>query len=133
MEVHRYARHPSQESHSVIDTQKVRCYNGRKNSGTEYKCSSQYTRKGESKMSTDANFTHKELCLLLSAICENELGVLVEKSMKDVRKKVDLFKVNPRINVEKINNKQGTTRVSAFVTTYIDGAGLPAKAYTITL
>lgn len=84
-------------------------------------------------MATDANFTHKELCLLMSAICENEFGIVVERSIADVRKKVDLFKNDKVIHIEKISNKQGKTRVSAFRTSYCDDNNMVGKAYTITL
>lgn len=84
-------------------------------------------------MATDANFTHKELCLLMSTICEKEFGIIVDKSIADVRKKVDLFKNDNTIHIEKVSNKQGKTRVSAFRTTYCDDLGMVGKAYTITL
>ena len=81
----------------------------------------------------DANFTHKELCLLLEAICENELDVYLAKNIKDLRSKVDIFANDDNIEVKRVQNKQGKTRVSVFVTKYCDDDGMVARAYTPTL
>lgn len=80
-----------------------------------------------------ANYTHKELCLLLEAICENELGVYVGKNLKDIRSKVDVFANDDCIGIRRVRNKQGTTRVSAFITTYRTPEGIWNNAYSITL
>lgn len=80
-----------------------------------------------------ANFTHKELCLLLEAICENEMGVYLAKDIKDLRSKVDVFRNDDNINIQRVQNKQGKTRVSVFVTSYCDNDGFKARAYTPTL
>ena len=81
----------------------------------------------------NADFTLKELGLLLGAVCENELGVYLAKDMKDLRAKKDVFKNDDMIHIKRIRNKQGTTRVSVFMTSYCDDAGLTAHAYTPTL
>lgn len=80
-----------------------------------------------------ADFTHKELCLLLSTICEEELGVYLAKDMKDLRSKVDVFANHDTINVKRVRNKQGKTRVSVFVTSYCDKDGSEARAYLPTI
>lgn len=80
-----------------------------------------------------ADFTHKELCLLLSTICEEELGVYLAKDMKDLRSKVDVFANNDTINVRRVRNKQGKTRVSVFVTSYRDIDGSETHAYLPTI
>lgn len=86
-------------------------------------------------MENDANFTHKELCLLLDAICENELGVTLAKDLKDLRKNkgVNLFKNDDDIHIHRMHNKQGKTRVSVFLTCYCDDNGNVGRAYTTTL
>ena len=84
-------------------------------------------------MENNANFTHKELCLLLETICKEELGVYLAKNVKDLRKKVDVFAVNDNINIQRKQNKQGKTRVSVFITSYIDEGGRITKAYTPTI
>ena len=84
-------------------------------------------------MENKADFTHKELCLLLETICEKELNVHVAKSMRSLRKKTDIFRNNDTIMVERIRNKQGTTRVSIFMTKYCGDDGEVAKGYTVTL
>lgn len=81
----------------------------------------------------NAMFTHKELCLLLQTICENELGVIVDKDIKSVRKKVDLFKYSNKVAIEKVKNKQGTTKVSVFNIQYLDEDADIISAYTVTL
>lgn len=81
----------------------------------------------------NAMFTHKELCLLLQTICENELGVIVDKDIKSVRKKVDLFKYSNKVAIEKVKNKQGTTKVSVFNIQYLDEDADVISAYTVTL
>lgn len=84
-------------------------------------------------MENNADFTQKELCLLLSAVCENELGVYLAKDMKDLRSKVNVFKNNDTISVKRIHNKQGKTRVSVFMTRYCDDTGFEARAYMPTI
>lgn len=81
----------------------------------------------------NAMFTHKELCLLLQTICENELGVVVDKDIKSVRKKVDIFKYSNKVAIEKVKNKQGTTKVSVFNIQYLDEDADIISAYTVTL
>lgn len=81
----------------------------------------------------NAMFTHKELCLLLQTICENELGVIVDKDIKSVRKKVDIFKYSNKVAIEKVKNKQGTTKVSVFNIQYLDEDADVISAYTVTL
>lgn len=81
----------------------------------------------------NAMFTHKELCLLLQTICENELGVIVDKDIKSVRKKVDIFKYSNKVAIEKVKNKQGTTKVSVFNIRYLDEDADVISAYTVTL
>lgn len=81
----------------------------------------------------NADFTLKELGLLLGAVCENELGVYLAKDMKDLRRKVDVFKNDELITIKRIRNKQGKTRVSVFCTSYCDDDGLTARAYTPTI
>lgn len=83
-------------------------------------------------MENKADFTQKELCLLLETICENELGVQVAKNLKKLRKKVNVFEFDDNINVQRVQNKQGTTRVSVFVTRYCDRDNNVARAYTAT-
>lgn len=84
-------------------------------------------------MENTADFTHKELCLLLETICENELGVYLSKDIKGIRSKVDLFANDDHIDIQRVRNKQGKTRVSIFVTSYADEFGEVARAYTTTL
>lgn len=84
-------------------------------------------------MENKADFTQKELCLLLQSICENELGVYLAKDMKDLRSKVDVFANEDHIAIERIRNKQGKTRVSIFVTRYMDNCGSVVRAYTPTI
>lgn len=84
-------------------------------------------------MENNADFTQKELCLLLSAVCENELGVYLAKNVKDLRSKVDIFKNDDNIEIKRVQNKQGKTRVSVFVTRYCDDDGMVARAYTPTI
>ena len=81
----------------------------------------------------NAMFTHKELCLLLQTICENELGVIVDKDIKSVRKKVDIFKYSNKVAIEKVKNKQGTTKVSVFNIQYLGEDADVISAYTVTL
>lgn len=84
-------------------------------------------------MENKADFTQKELCLLLQSICENELGVYLAKDMKDLRSKVDVFANAKNINIERVRNKQGKTRVSIFITRYLDDCGNIVRAYTPTI
>lgn len=84
-------------------------------------------------MENKADFTQKELCLLLQSICENELGVYLAKNLKDLRSKVDVFANAENINIERVRNKQGKTRVSIFVTRYMDNCGDVVRAYTPTI
>lgn len=84
-------------------------------------------------MENSADFTQKELCLLLSAVCENELGVILAKNMKDLRAKEDIFKGSDDIIVSRIRNKQGKTRVSVFQTHYKCACGEIRRAYTTSL
>lgn len=84
-------------------------------------------------MENKADFTQKELCLLLQSICENELGVYLAKDMKDLRSKVDVFANAKNINIERVRNKQGKTRVSIFITRYLDDCGNTVRAYTPTI
>lgn len=81
----------------------------------------------------DANFTQKELCLLLEAVCERELGVFLAKNVKDLRSKVDVFKNADDIHINRVQNKQGKTRVSVFVTSYYGDNGHIARAYMPTI
>ena len=80
-----------------------------------------------------ADFTQKELCLLLETICEKELGVYVAKDVKDLRSKTDVFANDDTIQIQRVQNKQGTTRVSIFVTNYCDDNGMVARGYTPTI
>ena len=80
-----------------------------------------------------ADFTQKELCLLLESICEKELGVYVAKDVKDLRSKTDVFANDDAILIKRVRNKQGTTRVSIFVTSYCDDNGMVARGYTPTI
>ena len=41
--------------------------------------------------------------------------------MKDLRKKVNVFAVNDTITIKRLNNKQGTTRVSVFKADFAPG------------
>ena len=84
-------------------------------------------------MENKADFTQKELCLLLQSICENELGVYLAKDMQDLRSKVDVFANAKNINIERVRNKQGKTRVSIFITRYLDDCGNIVRAYTPTI
>lgn len=84
-------------------------------------------------MENKADFTHKELCLLLETICKNELGVHLAKNIKDLRSKVNVFKNDDTISIKKNTNKQGKTRVSVFTTYYCDDNNHVATAYTPTL
>lgn len=84
-------------------------------------------------MENNADFTQKELCLLLSAVCENELGVHLAKDMKDLRSKVNVFANDDNINIKRVQNKQGKTRVSVFVTSYCDDFGMTTRAYMPTI
>lgn len=80
-----------------------------------------------------ADFTHKELCLLLETICRDELGVHLAKNIKDLRSKVNVFKNDDMITIRKHSNKQGTTRVSVFSTYYCGDNNQIETAYTPTL
>lgn len=80
-----------------------------------------------------ADFTQKELCLLLSTICEEELGVIVAKDLKTVREKADVFANDDTIVVKRIRNKQGKTKVSIFKTHYCSDDNDCKTAYTTTL
>ena len=84
-------------------------------------------------MENTADFTQKELCLLLSTVCENELGVILVKNMKDLRAKDDIFQGGQDVIVSRHRNKQGKTRVSVFQTSYLDKKGDVKHAYTTTL
>lgn len=84
-------------------------------------------------MENTADFTQKELCLLLETICEKELGVYLAKDMKSIRKKVDLFENDDTIGIKRIQNKQGKTRVSVFETVFCASDGTTGKAYTTTI
>lgn len=84
-------------------------------------------------MENSADFTQKELCLLLSTVCENELGVILAKNMKDLRAKDDIFKNSDDVVVSRIRNKQGKTRVSVFQTSYLCECGDVKHAYTTSL
>ena len=79
------------------------------------------------------DFTQKELCLLLQTVLAEELNVYLAKNIKDLRKKVNVFANHDNINIRRVQNKQGTTRVSVFVTSYIDDGGCTSKAYTTTI
>lgn len=80
-----------------------------------------------------ADFTQKELCLLLETVCEKELGVYVAKDVKNLRSKKDVFANDDTIQIQRVQNKQGTTRVSIFVTNYCDDNGMVARGYTPTI
>ena len=80
-----------------------------------------------------ADFTQKELCLLLETICEKELGVYVAKDVKNLRSKTDVFANDDTIQIQRVQNKQGTTRVSIFVTNYCNDNGMVARGYTPTI
>lgn len=80
-----------------------------------------------------ADFTQKELCLLLETICEKELGVYVAKDVKNLRAKKDVFANSDSILINRVRNKQGTTRVSIFVTNYCGDNGEVARGYTPTI
>ena len=84
-------------------------------------------------MENTADFTPKELCLLLSTICEKELGVHLAKDVKSIREKVNVFKNSDDINIQRVHNKQGKTRVSIFVTSYLNDNGEVGRAYTTTI
>lgn len=84
-------------------------------------------------MENSADFTQKELCLLLSTICEEELGVILAKNIKDLRAKDDIFRNHDDVIVRRIRNKQGKTRVSVFQTQYIGDDKGVRHAYTTTL
>lgn len=79
------------------------------------------------------DFTQKELCLLLQTVLSEEFNVYLARDMKDLRSKVNVFANNDNINIKRVQNKQGKTRVSVFVTTYVDDAGCTSKAYTTTI
>lgn len=80
-----------------------------------------------------ADFTQKELCLLLSTICENELGVIVAKDIKSVREKADVFANDDTIVINRIKNKQGKTKVSIFRTQFCGDDCNTKTAYTTTI
>lgn len=83
-------------------------------------------------MENTADFTHKELCLLLSAICEEELGVVLAKNINEARQRVNLFEYSDTISTKRIQNKQGKTRVSIFQTHYCGEDGC-RHVYTTTI
>ena len=87
--------------------------------------------KGEETMGT-ANFTTKEKSLLMDVILERELGVVIADNIADLRSKVDVFAEDNNINIEKISNKQGTTKVSVFATSF-DADGETRTAYLASL
>lgn len=80
-----------------------------------------------------ADFTQKELCLLLKTICENELGVCVANNVKELRAEKDVFKNDDTIIINRVQNKQGTTKVSIFVTSYCGDNHDTVRAYTPTI
>ncbi len=80
-----------------------------------------------------ADFTQKELCLLLKTICKNELGVYVANNVKDLRAQNDIFKNDDTIVINRVQNKQGTTRVFIFVTHYCNENNEESRAYTATI
>lgn len=84
-------------------------------------------------MENKADFTQKELCLLLKTICREELGVHIAKNVKDLRKEVDVFKHCDTVHIKRVQNKQGTTRVSVFITQFCDDLGNAENAYTATI
>lgn len=88
-------------------------------------------KKGEETMGT-ANFTTKEKSLLMDVILERELGVVICDNIADLRSKVDVFAEDNNINIEKISNKQGTTKVSVFATSF-DADGETRTAYLASL
>lgn len=79
------------------------------------------------------DFTQKELCLLLQTVLAEEMNVYLAKDIKDLRSKVNVFANNDNINIKRVQNKQGKTRVSVFVTSYTDDCGCTSKAYTTTI
>lgn len=81
----------------------------------------------------NADFTHKELCLLFKTVCENELNIVVAKDMKSIREKRDVFANDDEIVIKKVSNKQGKTKVSIFVTSFADDLGETERAYSTTL
>ena len=87
--------------------------------------------KGEETMGT-ANFTTKEKSLLMDVILERELGVVIADNIADLRSKVDIFAEDSNVNIEKISNKQGTTKVSVFATSF-DADGKTRTAYLASL
>ena len=87
--------------------------------------------KGEETMGT-ANFTTKEKSLLMDVILERELGVVIADNIADLRSKVDIFAEDSNVNIEKISNKQGTTKVSVFATSF-DADGETRTAYLASL
>lgn len=88
-------------------------------------------KKGEETMGT-ANFTTKEKSLLMDVILERELGVVIADNIADLRSKVDIFAEDSNVNIEKISNKQGTTKVSVFATSF-DADGETRTAYLASL
>lgn len=83
-------------------------------------------------MENTADFSHKELCLLLSTICENELGVTLGKNIKDLRAKENIFAYGDNVGLTRMHNKQGKTRVSVFQVVY-NGEDKVKHAYLTSL
>lgn len=81
----------------------------------------------------NANFTDKERNLLLETVLQKELGVVLAADVKDLRSKTDVFANSNEISIEKVSNKQGTTKVSVFVASYEDQDGDTLRAYMPTI
>ena len=84
-------------------------------------------------MPENATFTDKERNLFIDTVFERELGIKTATSVADLRSKTDIFAGDNNINIEKVSNKQGTTKVSLFVVSYEDLAGNEKSAYIPTI
>lgn len=84
-------------------------------------------------MAEQATFTDKERNLFIDTVFERELGIVTASSVADLRSKEDIFANDSTIEIEKVSNKQGTTKVSVFVVSYEDLAGNEKSAYIPTI
>lgn len=108
---------------------------GKKNKGTtsSQTYSTNKQQEGEKPMAEQPTFTDKERNLFIDTVFERELGIVTARNVADLRSKTDIFANDNIIEIEKVSNKQGTTRVNVFVVSYEDLAGNEKSAYIPTI
>jgi len=81
----------------------------------------------------DSLFTSKETNLLVEALLTLHPSIMTAANLADLRSKVNVFLGDDEITVQKIENKQGKTRVRIFSVDFEDEDGDTVTAYLPTL